>query len=75
MDNVDLEKRLQILNEASLAIVAVHTAENEPLKLLGCSFSYSVTFLIGTLPSLKIGLGPVLHRFCDCTAVVALRKG
>ena len=32
-------------NEASLAIVAVHTAENEPLKIWGYSFSYSVTSL------------------------------
>ena len=35
-------------NEASLAIVAVHTAENEPLKIWGYSFNYSVTSL-GTL--------------------------
>ena len=33
-------------NEASLAIVAVHTAENEPLKIWGYSFSYSVTSLL-----------------------------
>ena len=42
---VDLEKMLQ--NEASLAIVAVHTAENEPLKIWGYSFSFSVTSLSG----------------------------
>ena len=35
-------------NEASLAIVAVHTAENEPLKIWGYSFSYSVTSLVNT---------------------------
>jgi hypothetical protein len=60
VDRIDLEKMLQ--NDPSLAIVAVHTAENEPLKLWGYSFSFSVTSLAGS--QLRMGLEyPQPHTF------------
>ena len=47
----DCRSRKMLQIEPNLAIVAVHTAENEPLKIWGYSFSYSVTSLItSTLP-------------------------
>ena len=57
--------RKMLQNEASLAIVAVHTAENEPLKIWGYSFSYSVTSLRPARPLLGAAhvanMGNMLH--------------
>ena len=49
-------------NEASLAIVAVHTAENEPLKIWGYSFNSSVTSLV---LSLQLGAFDVRQALPD----------
>ena len=48
---VDLGKCLVLKNARNLAIVAVDTAENEPLKIWGDVFSYSVASIIRAVSS------------------------